>query len=210
MERTLRKAKTGQRHSRAQSKTRFGVPSYVVVQIPAGEERVVTAELRYDWVAQTPTRTEEARDHRGENGTVGVRAKERRGGRKVDNLVRALGLSGMSKSQPSQLCQDVDERVQTFLGRPLTGEWLYLWLDATYVKVRDAGRTTGVERGAARCVRARRGAVRSGAILDGLRARPRAARSHRRPAGHPRCQRGAQAGDRPGPRGDVSTLPGHS
>ena len=60
--------------------------------------------------------------------------------RKVDDLVQALGLSGMSKSQVSQLCQDIDERVHTFLGRPLTGEWLYLWLDATYIKVRDAGR----------------------------------------------------------------------
>ncbi len=74
--------------------------------------------------------------------------------RKVDELVQALGLSGMSKSQVSQLCQEIDERVQTFLGRPLPGEWLYLWLDATYIKVRDAGRivtkaviiATGVDR----------------------------------------------------------------
>ena len=74
--------------------------------------------------------------------------------RKVDELVQALGLSGMSKSQVSQLCQELDERVQTFLSRPLSGEWLYLWLDATYLKVRDAGRimtkaviiATGVDR----------------------------------------------------------------
>jgi putative transposase len=53
--------------------------------------------------------------------------------RKVDELVQALGLTGISKSQVSQLCQEIDERVQTFLARPLLGEWLYLWLDATYI-----------------------------------------------------------------------------
>src|SRR5713226_915365 len=47
---------------------------------PGIEERVVTADLRYGWVAETPTMTEEARDDRGEDGTVGVRAEERRAG----------------------------------------------------------------------------------------------------------------------------------
>jgi putative transposase len=47
---------------------------------------------------------------------------------------------GMSKSQVSRLCAEIDERVNAFLSRPLEGAWPYLWLDATYVKVREGGR----------------------------------------------------------------------
>ena len=54
--------------------------------------------------------------------------------RSVDELAKALGLEGISKSQVSRLCAEIDERVQTFLNRPIEGEWPYLWLDATYVK----------------------------------------------------------------------------
>jgi transposase-like protein len=56
--------------------------------------------------------------------------------RSVDDLVRAMGLDGISKSQVSRLCGEIDERVQTFLSRPIEGEWPYVWLDATYVKAR--------------------------------------------------------------------------
>ena len=56
--------------------------------------------------------------------------------RSVDELVKAMGLDGVSKSQVSRLCAEIDERVQTFLHRPIEGEWPYLWLDATYVKAR--------------------------------------------------------------------------
>ncbi len=56
--------------------------------------------------------------------------------RSVDDLVRAMGMEGVSKSQVSRLCGEIDERVQAFLTRPIEGEWPYLWLDATYVKVR--------------------------------------------------------------------------
>ncbi|MDP3427143.1 MAG: transposase, partial [Humidesulfovibrio sp.] len=51
--------------------------------------------------------------------------------RRVDDLVQALGLSGISKSQVSKLCKDIDERVNVFLSRPLEGDWPYVWLDAT-------------------------------------------------------------------------------
>ena len=64
--------------------------------------------------------------------------------RKVDELVQALGMTGISKSQVSALCQDIDERVESFLERPLEGEWPYLWLDATYLKVRKGGRVVSV------------------------------------------------------------------
>jgi transposase-like protein len=60
--------------------------------------------------------------------------------RSVDDLVQAMGMSGISKSQVSRLCAEIDERVKSFLDRPLEGDWPYLWLDATYVKVRGAGR----------------------------------------------------------------------
>ncbi len=59
--------------------------------------------------------------------------------RAVDDLVRAMGLTGTSKSQVSRLCEEIDERVQAFLNRPLEGDWPFLWLDATYVKLREGG-----------------------------------------------------------------------
>jgi putative transposase len=64
--------------------------------------------------------------------------------RRVDELVQAMGLAGISKSTVSKLCKDIDERVNAFLDRPLEGEWPYLWLDATYLKVRDGGRIVSV------------------------------------------------------------------
>jgi putative transposase len=64
--------------------------------------------------------------------------------RSVDDLVQAMGMSGISKSQVSRLCGEIDEKVQTFLNRPLEGGWPYVWLDATYVKVRQGGRIVSV------------------------------------------------------------------
>ncbi len=76
--------------------------------------------------------------------------------RSVDNLVQggphrgrprwepAMGGTGVSKSQVSRLCQEIDERVGAFLDRPIEGEWPYLWIDATYVKVRQEGRIVSV------------------------------------------------------------------
>jgi len=64
--------------------------------------------------------------------------------RRVDDLVQAMGMSGISKSSVSKLCKDIDERVNAFLKRPLAGEWPYLWLDATYLKVREGGRIVSV------------------------------------------------------------------
>ena len=61
-----------------------------------------------------------------------------------DELVQAMGLSGISKSQVSKLCKDIDDRVNAFLDRPIHGEWPYSWLDATYLKVRDGGRIVSV------------------------------------------------------------------
>jgi putative transposase len=64
--------------------------------------------------------------------------------RSVDELVRAMGMTGISKSQVSRLCGEIDDKVAVFLNRPLEGDWPYLWLDATYVKVREQGRIVSV------------------------------------------------------------------
>jgi putative transposase len=64
--------------------------------------------------------------------------------RSVDDLVKAMGMTGISKSQVSRLCAEIDERVSAFLSRPIEGSWPYLWIDATYVKVREAGRIVSV------------------------------------------------------------------
>ena len=64
--------------------------------------------------------------------------------RSVDDLVKAMGMSGISKSQVSRLCAEIDEKVKAFLSRPIEGDWPYLWIDATYVKVRQNGRIVSV------------------------------------------------------------------
>jgi len=64
--------------------------------------------------------------------------------RSVDELVKTLGMSGLSKSQISRLCEEIDERVGAFLSRPLEGDWPYLWIDATYMKVRRNRRIVSV------------------------------------------------------------------
>jgi len=55
-----------------------------------------------------------------------------------------MGMSGISKSQVSRLCEEIDDRVKTFLERPIEGDWPYIWIDATYLKVRQNGRIVSV------------------------------------------------------------------
>jgi transposase-like protein len=62
----------------------------------------------------------------------------------VDDLVKAMGMSGISKSQVSRLCEEIDVRVKAFLERPIEGDWPHFWIDATYLKVRQAGRIVSV------------------------------------------------------------------
>src|SRR5512135_288147 len=65
--------------------------------------------------------------------------------RSVDELVKALGMTGISKSQVSRLCEEIDGKVKAFLDRPFEGDWPYLWIDATYVKARrQDGRVVSV------------------------------------------------------------------
>jgi transposase-like protein len=55
-----------------------------------------------------------------------------------------MGMSGISKSQVSRLCEEIDVKVKAFLDRPIEGEWPYIWIDATYLKVRRGGRIVSV------------------------------------------------------------------
>ena len=64
--------------------------------------------------------------------------------RSVDDLVKAMGMGGISKSEVSRLVREIDERVNAFLNRPIEGEWRYVWIDATYVRVRQGGRIINV------------------------------------------------------------------
>lgn len=64
--------------------------------------------------------------------------------RSVDDLVKAMGMSGISKNQVSRLCEEIDDKVKAFLDRPIEGDWPYLWVDGTYLKVRCGGRIISV------------------------------------------------------------------
>jgi transposase-like protein len=55
-----------------------------------------------------------------------------------------MGGTGVSKSQVSRLCEEIDARVKAFLDRPLEDDWPYVGLDATYVKVRCNHRIVSV------------------------------------------------------------------
>jgi transposase-like protein len=53
-------------------------------------------------------------------------------------------MTGISKSQVSRLCGEIDGKIKAFLDRPIEGDWPYVWLDATYVKARRDGRIVSV------------------------------------------------------------------
>ena len=112
-------------------------------QLDAGTQREIQEQVKR---LRDPQPSAAERD-RAEKALVTVIQEAWIGGvstRRVDELVQAMGLSGISKSQVSKLCKDIDERVNVFLDRPIEGEWPYLWLDATYLKVRDGGRIVSV------------------------------------------------------------------
>ena len=65
--------------------------------------------------------------------------------RRVDKLVKTLGIEGISKSQVSKMAKSLDEMVESFRNRPLdAGPYAYLWLDALVQKSRDGGRIVNV------------------------------------------------------------------
>ena len=65
--------------------------------------------------------------------------------RRVDDLIKALGCDGISSSQVSRICEQLDEVVESFLGRPLdSGPYPYVWLDGLTQKVREGGRIVNV------------------------------------------------------------------
>ncbi len=59
-------------------------------------------------------------------------------------VIQEAYVQGISKSQVSRLCEEIDGKVKAFLDRPIEGDWPYLWIDATYLKVRRGGRIVSV------------------------------------------------------------------
>jgi len=113
--------------------------------------------------------------------------------RSVDDLVKAMGMTGISKSQVSRLCEEIDDKVKAFLSRPIEGDWPYLWIDATYVKVRAHRISCGdhcgrrQQRRPARSARHGYRAFGGGDLLDRVLAQARPAGLTRRQAGDLRC-----------------------
>jgi putative transposase len=135
--------------------------------------------------------------------------------RSVDELVKALGMSGVSKSQVSRLCAELDERVGAFLGRAIEGEWPYLWVDATYVKTREAGRIVSVAvivavgvntEGQREVLGMKVGASEAEPLQDRVLAQPQPPRPTWRQARHQRQPRGHQGRRGQGAQCHVATV----
>lgn len=93
---------------------------------------------------------------------------------KADDVVGALGIDGISRSEVSRICRVLDEGVKTFLARPIEGEHPYVWLDATFHKIREGGRVIQVASVAALASRASLGkqySTTSGAVAARARTR---------------------------------------
>ncbi len=120
--------------------------------------------------------------------------------RSVDDLVKAMGMSGVSKSQVSRLCEEIDGKVKAFLDRPIEGDWPYLWIDATYLKVRRGGRivsvaviiAVGVNSDGRREVLGMEIGTSEAEPIDGVPAQADPSRPARRQARRLRCPRGPQ------------------
>jgi putative transposase len=93
-----------------------------------------------DWLLETRKRSEQAlRLVVAQCYVEGVST------RRVDDIVKALGIEGISKSQVSLIAKDLDVIVEEFRNRPLdSGPYTYLWIDALYIKVREGGRVCSV------------------------------------------------------------------
>lgn len=112
------------------------------------DTRVGTIELRIPKVTPGtyfPTMLEPRR--RAERALVAVVQEAYVKGistRKVDDLVKALGMEGISRSEVSRMCRELDESVKAFLSRPIEGDHPYVWLDATFHKVRENGKVVSL------------------------------------------------------------------
>ena len=130
--------------------------------------------------------------------------------RRVDDLIKALGCDGISSSQVSRICEQLDEVVESFLGRPLDGgPYPYVWLDGLTQKVREGGRivnvcvvvATGVNADGQREILGMgRGRQRGRRVLAGLPAVVDGSRAQRGGTGNLRCSPGAEERHRRGVR----------
>ena len=138
--------------------------------------------------------------------------------RRVDDLIKALGCDGISSSQVSRICEQLDEVVESFLGRPLDGgPYPYVWLDGLTQKVREGGRivnvcvvvATGVNAEGQREILGNgRGRQRGRRVLAGLPAVADRSGPQRGGAGNLRCSPGAEERHRRGVHwGQLAALP---
>ena len=137
--------------------------------------------------------------------------------RRVDDLVKALGMDGITKSQVSRLCAELDAEVERFRRPAAGGPYPYVWLDATFVKARQDGRVVSVAVVIAVGVTASgerevlgwtSGRARTGPS-GSFPARPGGARARRGAAGDQRRPPGPQGRHRGGPAGgELAALPG--
>ena len=135
--------------------------------------------------------------------------------RKVDRLVEALGLAGLSKDQVSRLCRGLDEQVTAFRERPLEATYPYLWLDAKVEKVRAGGRVEhralvvayGVDAcGQREVIGVDVGAAEAEAFWREFLRKPGPPRPSGCAVGGLRRPRGSQAGHRPGAQRSMAAL----
>jgi putative transposase len=138
--------------------------------------------------------------------------------RKVDDLVRSLGMEGISRSEVSRMCKELDRQVEAFRNRPIEGNHPYLWLDATFHKVRDGGRVVSMatvkaigcnDQGERRVLGVDVGPSEDGAFWTGVPALPGCSRAHRGAARDLRRSRRSEGRDRrSAPGRGVAALPG--
>jgi hypothetical protein len=133
--------------------------------------------------------------------------------RSVDDLVQAMGMTGISKSRVGRLCGEIDDKMKAFLACPIEGDWPYLWIDATYVKVRQGGAScpivaVGVNSDGQREVLGMDiGHCEAAEVLDGVPAQARPLQPPRRQAGGVRRPRGHQGHRDQGAQRHLAALP---
>ena len=136
--------------------------------------------------------------------------------RSVDDLVQAMGMSGISKSQVSRLCGEIDDKIQSFLDRPLEGEWPYSLAGCDlcegasgrpYRIGRGDRRGRGQRPGPARGPRHGDRRVGGRDLLDRVPARPHPARAARCAAGDLRRPQGPEGCRDPHPRRHLARMP---
>src|SRR5438309_3591087 len=109
-------------------------------RIPLSIPRLRTGSCSPEWLLRRRRRAEQALTQ-----VVAQCYIEGVSTRRVDDIVKALGIEGISKSQVSAMAKTLDAQVEAFRTRPLdAGPYTYVWLDGLTMKVREGGRIVNV------------------------------------------------------------------